>query len=97
MSTTRSPNHSTEDIVDSTPFLPNSTGSSDEINSGRRIVRRQRLLQAARFLRQASGRRMMREPSVVVREAVAEQLEERQRDWAYLKPTEKLCFIGSIW
>jgi hypothetical protein len=40
---------------------------------------------------------MMREPSVVVREAAAEQLEERQRDWAYLKPTEKLCFIGSIW
>ncbi|KAK2372153.1 Zinc finger, C3HC4 type (RING finger) family protein [Trifolium repens] len=94
MSTTRSPNHSTEDIVDSTPFLPNSTGSSDEINSGRRIVRRQRLLQAARFLRQASGRRMMREPSVVVREAAAEQLEERQSDWAYSKP---VVILDIVW
>ncbi|CAJ2650619.1 E3 ubiquitin-protein ligase at1g12760-like protein [Trifolium pratense] len=92
--TTRSPNRSTEDIVDSTPFLPNSSGSSDEINSGRRIVRRQRLLQAARFLRQASGRRMMREPSVVVRETAAEQLEERQSDWAYSKP---VVILDIVW
>ncbi|CAI8589251.1 unnamed protein product [Vicia faba] len=93
MSTTRSPSRSSDDIVDSTPFLPNEN-NSDENNSGRRIVRRQRLLQAARFLRQASGRRMMREPSVVVREAAAEQLEERQSDWAYSKP---VVILDIVW
>ncbi|XP_004511598.1 E3 ubiquitin-protein ligase At1g12760 isoform X2 [Cicer arietinum] len=94
MSTTRSPSRSSEDIVDSTPFIANSGGSSDEINAGRRFARRQRLLQAARFLRQASGRRMMREPSVVVREAAAEQLEERQSDWAYSKP---VVILDIVW
>lgn len=89
------PNRSSSDIVDSTPFLTNPGGgsSSDDLNnSGRR--RRQRLLQAARFLRQASGRRTMREPSVVVREAAAEQLEERQSDWAYSKP---VVILDIVW
>lgn len=89
------PNRSSSDIIDSTPFLANPGGvsSSDDLNnSGRR--RRQRLLQAARFLRQASGRRTMREPSVVVREAAAEQLEERQSDWAYSKP---VVILDIVW
>lgn len=89
------PNRSSSDIIDSTPFLTNPSGgsSSDDLNnSGRR--RRQRLLQAARFLRQASGRRTMREPSVVVREAAAEQLEERQSDWAYSKP---VVILDIVW
>lgn len=94
MPTVRSASLSSEDIVDSTPFLANSGGSSDEITTGRRFVRRQRLLQAAQFLRQASGRRMMREPSVVVREAAAEQLEERQSDWAYSKP---VVILDIVW
>ncbi|KAF7810186.1 E3 ubiquitin-protein ligase [Senna tora] len=94
MATTRSLNHSSEDIVDSTPFLGNSGGSSDEFNSGRRFVRRQSLRQAARFLRQASSRRMMREPSMMVRESAAEQLEERQSDWAYSKP---VVILDLIW
>ncbi|KAK7307838.1 hypothetical protein VNO77_41252 [Canavalia gladiata] len=96
MATTRSPTHSTEDIVDSTPLLANSGGSSDELNSGRRFARRQRLRQAARFLRQASGRRMMREPSMLVREAAAEQLEERQSDWAYSKPVVVLDIVWNF-
>ncbi|XP_054824570.1 E3 ubiquitin-protein ligase At1g12760-like [Prosopis cineraria] len=94
MATTRSPNLSSDDIVDSTPFIANSGGSSDEFNSGRRFVRRQSLRQAARFLRQASGRRMMREPSMLVRETAAEQLEERQGDWAYSKP---VVILDIIW
>ncbi|KAJ1376148.1 Zinc finger, RING-type [Sesbania bispinosa] len=94
MATTRSPSRSSEDIVDSIPLLANSGGSSEEINSGRRFIQRQRLLQAARFLRQASGRRMMREPSVVVREAAAEHLEERQSDWAYSKP---VVILDIVW
>ncbi|XP_015964267.1 E3 ubiquitin-protein ligase At1g12760 [Arachis duranensis] len=96
MSNTRSPTRSSEDIVDSTPFLGNTgTGAAtDEFNSGRRFVRRQSLRQAARFLRQASGRRMMREPSMVVRETAAEQLEERQSDWAYSKP---VVILDMVW
>ncbi|KAK4476562.1 hypothetical protein RD792_015718, partial [Penstemon davidsonii] len=50
---------------------------------------------AARFLRRASSRtRSMREPSVRVREAAAEQIEERQSDWAYSKP---IVFLDLIW
>ncbi|XP_028767508.1 E3 ubiquitin-protein ligase At1g12760-like [Neltuma alba] len=94
MATTRSSNPSSDDIIDSTPFIANSGGSSDEFNSGRRFVRRQSLRQAARFLRQASGRRMMREPSMLVRETAAEQLEERQGDWAYSKP---VVILDIIW
>ncbi|XP_024169721.1 E3 ubiquitin-protein ligase At1g12760 isoform X2 [Rosa chinensis] len=91
-----SPNRSAEDIVDTTPLLRNSGGSSDESNSGRQLVRRQSLRQAARFLRQASSRRLMREPSMLVRETAAEQLEERQSDWAYSKPVVVLDIIWNF-
>lgn len=37
---------------------------------------------------------MMREPSVLVRETAAEQLEERQSDWAYSKP---VVFLDILW
>ncbi|XP_061364206.1 E3 ubiquitin-protein ligase At1g12760 isoform X2 [Gastrolobium bilobum] len=93
MATTRSPNRSYEDAADPTPFIGN---SSDESNSGRRLVRRQSLRQAARFLRQASGRRMLREPSMVVRETAAEQIEERQSDWAYSKPVVVLDILWNL-
>lgn len=50
---------------------------------------------AARLLRRASNRRMMlREPSVRVREVAAEQLEERQSEWAYSKP---IIFLDIVW
>ncbi|KAH1202113.1 E3 ubiquitin-protein ligase [Glycine max] len=89
--TTRSPNRSSEDAAaDPTPFLAT---SSDESTSGRLLLRRPSLREAARFLRQASGRRLMREPSMVVREAAAEQLEERQSDWAYSKPVVVLDIL----
>lgn len=92
MASARSPNRSSEDIVDTTPFLG---GSSEDGNSAsRRFVQRQSLRQAARFLRQASSRRLMREPSMLVREAAAEQLEERQGDWAYSKP---VVILDVIW
>lgn len=93
MASARSPNRSSEDIVDTTPFLG---GSSEDGNSAasRRFVQRQSLRQAARFLRQASSRRLMREPSILVRETAAEQLEERQSDWAYSKP---VVILDVIW
>ncbi|RZC11014.1 E3 ubiquitin-protein ligase isoform B [Glycine soja] len=91
--TTRSPNRSSEDAADPTPFLGT---SSDESTSGRRLLRRPSLREAARFLRQASGRRLMREPSMVVREAAAEQLEERQSDWAYSKPVVVLDILWNF-
>jgi len=38
----------------------------------------------------------MREPSMLVREAAAEQLEERQSDWAYSKPVVVLDFVWNL-
>ncbi|KAF5478314.1 hypothetical protein F2P56_004882 [Juglans regia] len=99
MASTRSPNRSSSssDIVDTTPLLNNSSGSGDETNPSRRFVQRQSLRQAARFLRQASsGHGMIREPSMLVREAAAEQLEERQSDWAYSKPVVVLDIIWNF-
>lgn len=39
---------------------------------------------------------MMREPSMLVREAAAEQLEERQSDWAYSKPVVVLDIVWNF-
>ncbi|KAE8662075.1 E3 ubiquitin-protein ligase [Hibiscus syriacus] len=44
----------------------------------------------------SSSRRMMREPSMLVRETAAEQLEERQSDWAYSKPVVVLDIIWNF-
>ncbi|KAK9984440.1 hypothetical protein SO802_033965 [Lithocarpus litseifolius] len=108
MASTRSPNRSSSDIVDTTPFLNNNTTSSNSSddsntnvspnnpNTSRRFVQRQSLRQAARFLRQASSRRVMREPSMMVRETAAEQLEERQSDWAYSKPVVILDVLWNL-
>nr|VDD61753.1 unnamed protein product [Brassica oleracea] len=38
----------------------------------------------------------MREPSMVVREAAAEQLEERQSDWAYSEPIVVLDIVWNL-
>ncbi|CAG7897597.1 unnamed protein product [Brassica rapa] len=38
----------------------------------------------------------MREPSMVVREAAAKQLEERQSDWAYSKPIVVLDIVWNL-
>ncbi|CAA7018292.1 unnamed protein product [Microthlaspi erraticum] len=84
-------------IIDTTPFLPSGisrTASVGENNGIQRSARRQGLREAARFLRHAGSRRMMREPSMLVRETAAEQLEERQSDWAYSKP---VVFLDILW
>uniref|UniRef100_A0A1J3I2U6 RING-type E3 ubiquitin transferase n=1 Tax=Noccaea caerulescens TaxID=107243 RepID=A0A1J3I2U6_NOCCA len=84
-------------IIDTTPFLPSGvsrTVSVGENNGIQRSARRQGLREAARFLRHAGSRRMMREPSMLVRETAAEQLEERQSDWAYSKP---VVFLDILW
>ncbi|OVA14134.1 hypothetical protein BVC80_1787g224 [Macleaya cordata] len=93
MDTTRTSSSPTDDIVDSTPLLGNSTRDDDR---SRRFGRSSSLRGAARFLRRASSRRMMREPSMLVRENAAEQLEERQSDWAYSRPVVVLDIIWNL-
>lgn len=63
---------------------------------GRRFGLRPSLRGAARFLRRASSRRMMREPSMMVRETAAEQLEERRSDWAYSRPVVVLDILWNL-
>ncbi|XVF13188.1 hypothetical protein REPUB_Repub08aG0186400 [Reevesia pubescens] len=87
---------SSDDIIDTTPFLLSSSSVSRDESTSHRSVRRQSLRQAARFLRRASSRRMLREPSMLVRETAAEQLEERQSDWAYSKPVVVLDIIWNF-
>ncbi|CAN1186221.1 E3 ubiquitin-protein ligase At4g11680 [Linum perenne] len=87
---------SSSDIIDSTPLLSPGSQSDTNNTSNRRSIRRQSLRDAARFIRRASGRRMMREPSMMVRETAAEQLEERQSDWAYSKPVVVLDIIWNF-
>ncbi|KAF5729962.1 E3 ubiquitin-protein ligase [Tripterygium wilfordii] len=98
-----SPSRSSDDIIDTTPLLsPGNGGSNEETtsnansNSRRPPIRRRGLREAARLLRRASSRRLMREPSMLVRETAAEQLEERQSDWAYSKPVVVLDVIWNL-
>lgn len=89
MSTARAGNDDSSNGVDTTPLL------TDQVFRSRRLARRAPSLRgAARFLRRASNHRMMREPSRRVREAAAEQIEERQSDWAYSKP---IVILDLIW
>ncbi|CAA3001939.1 E3 ubiquitin- ligase At1g63170-like [Olea europaea subsp. europaea] len=79
--------------VDTTPL----TGERVSRTRHRFLRRPPSLRGAARFIREASNRtRAMREPSVRVREAAAEQLEERQSDWAYSKPIVVLDLIWNL-
>ncbi|KAF8100946.1 hypothetical protein N665_0213s0011 [Sinapis alba] len=72
------------------------TGGGNNNGGGKRSVRRQGLREAARLFRHESSGRRMREPSMLVRESAAEQLEERQSDWAYSKPVVVLDFIWNL-
>lgn len=74
--------------VDSSPLLE----SGNTNNDARGTV----FQSAARFIRRAGGRRMMREPSMQVRENAAQQLEERQSDWAYSKPVVILDILWNL-
>ncbi|KAK4761558.1 hypothetical protein SAY87_029442 [Trapa incisa] len=90
---------SSDDVtaVDQTPLLSGSRTQEEPNPSNRRSIRRgQGLREAARFLRRASSRRLMREPSMLVREAAAEQLEERQSDWAYSRPVVVLDVLWNF-
>lgn len=83
----------------SSPLLGSGYGSR-EIAAGqaddRNVSRRGSLSTAARFMRRAGGRRMMREPSMQVRETAAEQLEERHSDWANSKPVVLLDLTWNL-
>lgn len=98
------PSHSVQNVtVFTTPLLsindgsnpPEASSSSNE-SSNRSLPRRASIRGAARFLRRASGRRIMREPSRLVREAAADELEERQTDWAYSRPVVVLDFLWNL-
>ncbi|CAF2259064.1 hypothetical protein BRARA_H02643 [Brassica rapa] len=86
------------DAIDQSPLLLTGDEGGGSGNNGRRSsVRRQGLREAARFLsRASSGGHAMREQSVIVREAAAEQLEERQSDWAYSRPIVVLDIVWNL-
>ncbi|CAA7022838.1 unnamed protein product [Microthlaspi erraticum] len=89
--------HSADAIDATTPLILTGGDNDDDGGGVRRSVRSQGLREASRLLRHASsGRMMMREPSMLVREAAAEQLEERQSDWAYSKPVVVLDFVWNL-
>ncbi|XP_072975793.1 E3 ubiquitin-protein ligase At1g12760-like isoform X1 [Typha angustifolia] len=90
MSATRSPNPIAGSAMDPTPLL------ADRGRRGSGGRRPPSLRGAARFLRRAGSRRVMREPSMLVRETAAEQLEERQSDWAYSRPVVVLDVLWNL-
>ncbi|KAJ1288938.1 hypothetical protein BS78_02G127200 [Paspalum vaginatum] len=76
----------------SSPLLPSPTSQA----SGGPLGRLTSLRGAARFIRRTGSRRLMREPSVAVRETAAEHIEERQTDWAYSKPVVVLDVLWNL-
>ncbi|KAL3697390.1 hypothetical protein R1sor_011466 [Riccia sorocarpa] len=90
----------TDVAVDTAPLLSNnaSPSSSDDGRGGNGSRRggARGVQGAARYLRRASSRGLMREPSMLVRETAAEQLEERQSDWAYSRPVVVLDLIWNL-
>ncbi|RRT51505.1 hypothetical protein B296_00051077 [Ensete ventricosum] len=77
--------------IDPSPLV---AGGDDLVRLRGGGPRRSSLRGAARFLRRAGSRRGMREPSLLVREAAAEQLEERQSGWAQSRP---VVFLDALW
>uniref|UniRef100_A0A453P9N4 RING-type E3 ubiquitin transferase n=4 Tax=Triticinae TaxID=1648030 RepID=A0A453P9N4_AEGTS len=88
MATPRSPGPRGDELLDSAPLLGGGGWR-------RGALRRPSLRGTARLLRQG-GRRAMREPSLLVRETAAEQLEERQADWAYSRPVVALDLLWNL-
>lgn len=85
----------TPSSVNTTPLLDH----HDQITPTRQrfLHRPPSLRGAARFLRRATSRtRSLREPSVRVREAATEQIEERQTDWANSKPVVILDLVWNL-
>ena len=88
------------DSSPSSPLLPTPTSPDRRAaangGGGGPLGRLPSLRGAARFLRRTGSRRIMREPSVAVRETAAEHLEERQTDWAYSKPVVVLDVLWNL-
>ncbi|GAB2212319.1 hypothetical protein Droror1_Dr00025673 [Drosera rotundifolia] len=75
--------HSQFTLFTTTPPL-HSPSTSPATTSRFNSLRTQNLRHASRFLRRTTtSRLLMREPSMVVREAAAAQFEERQTEWVY--------------
>ncbi|XP_076948772.1 E3 ubiquitin-protein ligase At1g63170-like [Bidens hawaiensis] len=91
-SSSSSSSDNTTTAVDPTPLLTTTTTTATR--SRQFTATAPSLRGAAMFLRRASSRRMLREPSMRVRESAAEQIEERQTDWAYSRP---LVILDLIW
>ncbi|XP_077241517.1 E3 ubiquitin protein ligase RIE1-like [Tasmannia lanceolata] len=72
---------------DHTPLLetPNRRNPNPNSNTSRNF---------SLLISRATSRRIMREPSMLVRETAALQLEERQTDWGYSKP---IVVLDVIW
>ncbi|KAJ9556429.1 hypothetical protein OSB04_011043 [Centaurea solstitialis] len=89
--------HPPEESTATTPLLSTTSAISDQIFRSRQFVRGPPSLRsAARFLRRAGSRRMLREPSMRVRETAAEEIEGRQSDWAYSRPVVILDLIWNL-
>ncbi|MCO5594505.1 hypothetical protein L7F22_048537 [Adiantum nelumboides] len=82
--------------VDSSPLLASSGEPSSGNPALRNSTRRGRLSRIFRLLWGGNSRRIMREPSVLVRETAAEQLEERQSNWSYSRPVVILDLIWNL-
>ena len=76
--------------------IPNLDTNIPKPTLHRKNIRVNGLSGVAWFLRPASVRRMMREPLMMVRETVAEQLEGEQSDRAYSKPVVILDLIRNL-
>ncbi|KMT12139.1 hypothetical protein BVRB_5g100910 [Beta vulgaris subsp. vulgaris] len=77
--------------LDATPFLSPAPAPAPAAADLPSSMRAQGLRHAARMIRRASGgRRSMRGASVAVRETAAQEIEERQVDWAYSSPVVAL-------
>ncbi|GAB2211828.1 hypothetical protein Drorol1_Dr00025165 [Drosera rotundifolia] len=80
-----------DSLPTTTPPPPPPPTTTSRFNS----LRTQTLRHASRFLRRTTtSRRLMREPSMVVREAAAAQIEERQTEWVYSRP---VVVMDALW
>ncbi|KAL8139173.1 hypothetical protein V2J09_005174 [Rumex salicifolius] len=87
-----------DSAADPTPLLTSSDESSRSPGGIRRGVsgvgRRTAMRTAARMIRRVGNRQAMGESSMRVREVAAEQIEERQSDWAYSRP---IVVLDLVW
>eukprot|EP00250_Pteridium_aquilinum_P013186 c21186_g4_i1 orf=1-408(-) len=84
--------------MDSSPLLASSAEppNGSDATEMPSTTRRGNISRVFNLIRRRSGRRLMREPSVLVRETAAEHLEERQSEWAYSRPVVILDLIWNL-